>query len=440
MRGITWHSLLAGVIVVLIVVLVSSLLIAPVQSFNFRQYLGLEPITGTPGTENPFSGVTPRIGSSCFMVMGGCGQDGEYIWNTSLAGDAICDSKNDMAAVKCPSGYKIYGGGCRYATASDTSVNIIEERPTNVPTYNIFDLDSIANYFNDLYNPPYTWWVCDWNMGGTYEIAYGVCCDSMPGLTCAVVSGGCGRPNGETVDASRDDIEKRCDTGKDAAAVKCPHNWKIYGGGCFSKNGEILHTCPTNDPDGSINEEDKQCKGYDNPNNGYEWWLCNFKTATSWETAYAFCCGAPLSKDDAKNEACSRVDKNILPTDTNNRAKLARVPVYDFDANKDDKVNDFHKDGTLPTSYCIDDNLESLCANYYGCDLNGKWQNVCHPEDPSKISEFLSNDADWQNWYDCCIKNVCNVPSGYNAGIAQEFSGNVVRVHCFNTEWDGDVN
>lgn len=63
----------------------------------------------------------------------------------------------------------------------------------------------------------------------------------------------------------------------------------------------------------------------------------------------------------------------------------ARIPVDNFDANKNGNVNDHTPNGVYPTSFG-DDNLESLCYNFYNCDWAG---------------------ANWDNWRQCCIVRIC---------------------------------
>jgi hypothetical protein len=85
------------------------------------------------------------------------------------------------------------------------------------------------------------------------------------------------------------------------------------------------------------------------------------------------------------------------------------MPVYDFDANKDGKINDFHVDAPWITDYCIDDNLETLCGVYYGCDLPGKtFSSVC--DHGTDYGPFITNVDEEQEWYDCCVRKVCGCP------------------------------
>jgi hypothetical protein len=103
----------------------------------------------------------------------------------------------------------------------------------------------------------------------------------------------------------------------------------------------------------------------------------------------------------------------INPTLCNNGKydiKQARIPVNDFDANKNGIINDFHwYEGRLITTYCVDDNLETLCGFWYGCKIN-----PCPPDatldtfDPTDPTKFNINTEELaQEWYNCCVKRVC---------------------------------
>jgi len=86
--------------------------------------------------------------------------------------------------------------------------------------------------------------------------------------------------------------------------------------------------------------------------------------------------------DMATKATCAKIS---LFTD---KMMWARIPVDNFDANKNGNVNDRTPDPgppTLPTSKG-DDNLESLCKNFYNCD----WASV-----------------NWDNWRQCCITRIC---------------------------------
>jgi len=94
------------------------------------------------------------------------------------------------------------------------------------------------------------------------------------------------------------------------------------------------------------------------------------------------------------------VDPNIPHLNMN----AARMPVFDFDANKNGTVNEHHPEsfvgGAWITSY-LDDNLESLCHFYYGCRIE-----IC--AGPHSSAEC---DADWSEWTDCCLVKVCGCPN-----------------------------
>jgi hypothetical protein len=89
------------------------------------------------------------------------------------------------------------------------------------------------------------------------------------------------------------------------------------------------------------------------------------------------------------------------------------MPVYDFDANRNGVLNEHHPEPPWRTSYCIDDNLETLCGFYYGCRIGG-----CDPGNPNSADCAnidpslcnLRNDDDWKEWYECCIVKVCGCP------------------------------
>ena len=83
-----------------------------------------------------------------------------------------------------------------------------------------------------------------------------------------------------------------------------------------------------------------------------------------------------------------------------------RTPVYDFDANKDGTINVFHPELPWMTSYCIDDNLETLCGFYYGCNLPGKvFSNVCN--NGVVVDFFIITEEEQKEWNNCCIKRIC---------------------------------
>jgi hypothetical protein len=79
----------------------------------------------------------------------------------------------------------------------------------------------------------------------------------------------------------------------------------------------------------------------------------------------------------------------------------ARMPVYNFDADKDGEINEHHSNDDGPFATCghttcthggTDDNLEELCYYYHGCNVD------------------LQNDNAWLDWYKCCLKKVCGCP------------------------------
>ena len=106
----------------------------------------------------------------------------------------------------------------------------------------------------------------------------------------------------------------------------------------------------------------------------------------------------PIGKSISLVAATKAVCQKINPTFCNANSDssmphangyAARMPVDDFDANKNGTLNDRHPNPPWATSY-KDDNLEMLCDNYYGCG-------------PSS----LMTESDWATWDNCCLVKVC---------------------------------
>jgi hypothetical protein len=105
--------------------------------------------------------------------------------------------------------------------------------------------------------------------------------------------------------------------------------------------------------------------------------------------------GSMTTLESITQSTCMRVNPTFCQSEPNPpyaNMYAARMPVYDFDANKNGILNEHNQDGQWATSY-QDDNLEMLCDNYY----------YCGP--PSLITE-----ADWKSWIGCCVKKVCGCP------------------------------
>lgn len=101
------------------------------------------------------------------------------------------------------------------------------------------------------------------------------------------------------------------------------------------------------------------------------------------------------SLQSATTATCMRVNPMYCDyTQGNNRIFASRVPVYDFDANNNNIMNEHTPDSNYATSIG-DDNLEMLCIIYYGCQYGGSGG----PTDPA-----------WVAWYNCCLKTVCGCP------------------------------
>ena len=115
-----------------------------------------------------------------------------------------------------------------------------------------------------------------------------------------------------------------------------------------------------------------------------------------------------MSLEAATKAACQNVNPSLCISGKFD-IRQARTPVKGFDANKNGKINDAHYDPTYNTltTYCIDDNLETLCGNYYGCDLSIKtFSSVCR--NGVDAGKFIITPTDEQEFYDCCIRRVCN--------------------------------
>jgi len=112
-----------------------------------------------------------------------------------------------------------------------------------------------------------------------------------------------------------------------------------------------------------------------------------------------------VSLEAATKATCLKVNPTLCNNGKYNGFQ-PRATVDNFDANKDGKINDFTPNSGWLTSYCIDDNLETLCGFYYGCDLTTKtFLSVCDYGNP--IADFLTTDAEGQEWYECCVKRIC---------------------------------
>jgi len=128
-----------------------------------------------------------------------------------------------------------------------------------------------------------------------------------------------------------------------------------------------------------------------------------------WDTINCEVAMSPLAT--AREDTCAKVNPvlcGIDPTDDTNRGTLARIPVDDFDANKNGIINEHRPDGSYPTTYCIDDNLETLCGFYYGCKIDPCPEGDKTGFDPFDPANYnLVTDEEWIDWYNCCIVNVC---------------------------------
>jgi hypothetical protein len=104
----------------------------------------------------------------------------------------------------------------------------------------------------------------------------------------------------------------------------------------------------------------------------------------------------------ATSVTCQKINPAFCADTSQNRALQARMPVDDFDADGDGKINE-RKENIPPDSWATcghttcpggdtDDNLEELCYHYYGCRAG------------------LSDETAWLEWRECCVVKVCGCP------------------------------
>lgn len=99
----------------------------------------------------------------------------------------------------------------------------------------------------------------------------------------------------------------------------------------------------------------------------------------------------------ATQTTCQKVNPAFCSENLADGPYAARMPVFDFDANHDGTLNEHDATAGYPYATApADDNLASLCQNYYGC-----------PSDASAEGDQTS----WVSWRDCCLVKVCGCPS-----------------------------
>jgi hypothetical protein len=116
--------------------------------------------------------------------------------------------------------------------------------------------------------------------------------------------------------------------------------------------------------------------------------------------------------ESATRATCQKASVYCNYTQSNGYA-VARAPVDGFDANKDGKLShQYDATDKQLSSYCVDDNLETLCGFYYGCQtINPSTGKGCQeggstvPGNPSGPN--LQSPEDWQSWWQCCMLRVC---------------------------------
>lgn len=110
--------------------------------------------------------------------------------------------------------------------------------------------------------------------------------------------------------------------------------------------------------------------------------------------------------ESATRATCQKASVYCNYTDFN-KYVVARMPVDGFDANKDGKLShQYDTNDKQLSSYCVDDNLETLCGFYYGCRMGGCIPGGStvpgNPSGPNLVSPL-----DWQSWWQCCMIRVC---------------------------------
>lgn len=128
--------------------------------------------------------IVLAAGLQCITVTGGCvNNNGQSPWNSPRAFTAICYQNINVAAVECPVGWHVIGGGCRQNGNSHISDSCPTNNPQSVWTGGSNFDESLAcndNEWSRNSNPPgdmYNWWFCNFDGGPTYEVAYAICCN-----------------------------------------------------------------------------------------------------------------------------------------------------------------------------------------------------------------------------------------------------------------------
>jgi hypothetical protein len=109
----------------------------------------------------------------CKWVSGGCDTNtlgGTHCAKYGSAQDCRCNNDWDIAAVQCPNGYKLIGGGCRCNNGGGYNG---DSCPTN-DISNAMTTTTCTDYNNP--NAGYDWWFCDFDAASVNETAYAMCC------------------------------------------------------------------------------------------------------------------------------------------------------------------------------------------------------------------------------------------------------------------------
>jgi len=98
MRGIGWQSLLAGMVVIVAIVAVSLIMLGPLAGFKLKDYLGLQPLIGTPGDQT-FQNIdfhTVRVPEAYMSLIWDCNGDCR---TSGFSPEGLCQSAGGWTAV-----------------------------------------------------------------------------------------------------------------------------------------------------------------------------------------------------------------------------------------------------------------------------------------------------------------------------------------------------
>jgi len=145
-----------------------------------QRNLNIPAVQASPGPEcqvNDDLRVSGSIVGLCKTVVAGCLKEDPSTHKGDLYQDyggpaaGRCDKNSDIAAVTCPAGYYVVGGGCSSTGAAQDKLN--DSCPTNdINQQNCPDPQNAPNL--------YTSWFCDYGDPFDWEAAYAICCKIKP--------------------------------------------------------------------------------------------------------------------------------------------------------------------------------------------------------------------------------------------------------------------